>query len=44
VGRELFGTFLLPFEVASLLLVVGIVAAVVLGSSPSSYERRGRER
>jgi NADH-quinone oxidoreductase subunit J len=43
VGRELFGTFLLPFEVASLLLVVGIVAAVVLGSSPSSYDRRGRE-
>jgi NADH-quinone oxidoreductase subunit J len=36
VGRELFGKFLLPFEVASLLLLVGIVAAVVLGSSPTT--------
>ncbi|MDQ7799728.1 MAG: NADH-quinone oxidoreductase subunit J [Armatimonadota bacterium] len=35
VGRELFSRFLLPFEVASLLLLVGIVAAVVLGSSPA---------
>jgi NADH-quinone oxidoreductase subunit J len=35
VGRELFGTFLLPFEVASVLLLVAIVAAVVLGSAPA---------
>ena len=31
VGRTLFTTFLLPFEVASVLLLVGIVAAVVIG-------------
>ncbi len=44
VGRELFRTFLLPFEVASLLLLVGIVAAVVLGSSPTPQEPGRRER
>lgn len=31
VGRTLFTTFLLPFEVASVVLLVGIVAAVVIG-------------
>jgi NADH-quinone oxidoreductase subunit J len=31
VGRVLFTTYLLPFEVASVILLVGIVAAVVLG-------------
>jgi len=31
VGRALFTTFLLPFEVASVILLVGIVAAVTLG-------------
>lgn len=44
VGRELFSTFLLPFEVASLLLLVGIVAAVVLGSSSASQESGRGER
>ena len=47
VGRVLFREFLLPFEVASLLLVVGIVAAVVLasgpGTLPSAPPARGRE-
>jgi NADH-quinone oxidoreductase subunit J len=41
VGRELFGRYLLPFEVASLLLLVGIVAAVVLGSRSPSGEAGG---
>jgi NADH-quinone oxidoreductase subunit J len=31
VGRVLFSAYLLPFEVASVVLLVGIVAAVVLG-------------
>ncbi len=45
VGRELFGTFLLPFEVASVLLLVAIVAAVVLGSAPSRAQTASpRER
>ncbi len=35
VGRQLFAKYLLPFELASILLLVAIVAAVVLGASPS---------
>ena len=31
VGRALFTTYLLPFEVASVVLLVGIMAAVVIG-------------
>jgi len=31
VGRSLFTTFLLPFEVASVVLLIGIIAAVVVG-------------
>lgn len=31
VGRSLFTRFLLPFEVASIVLLVGIIAAVVVG-------------
>lgn len=31
VGRVLFTTFLLPFELASVILLVGIIAAVVIG-------------
>lgn len=31
VGRSLFTTFLLPFEVASVVLLIGIIAAVVIG-------------
>ncbi|HET6781599.1 MAG TPA: NADH-quinone oxidoreductase subunit J [bacterium] len=31
VGRSLFTTFLLPFEIASVVLLVGIIAAVVVG-------------
>ncbi len=34
MGRALFTTFLLPFELAGLLLLVGIVAGVVLGKPP----------
>ena len=30
MGMELFGPFALPFEMASLVLVAGIVGAVVL--------------
>ena len=31
VGHSLFTTFLLPFEVASVVLLIGIIAAVVVG-------------
>lgn len=31
IGRSLFTTFLLPFEAASIVLLVGIIAAVVVG-------------
>jgi NADH-quinone oxidoreductase subunit J len=34
VGEALFVTYLLPFELASVLLLVGIVAAAVLGRRP----------
>ncbi len=37
VGRELLTTFVLPLELAGVLLLVGIVAGVVLGKAP---ERR----
>lgn len=33
VGRALYGTYLLPFEVTSLLLLVSIVAAVVIAKA-----------
>lgn len=32
IGESLFTTYLLPFELASIILLVGIVAVVVLGS------------
>ncbi|MDR7415336.1 MAG: NADH-quinone oxidoreductase subunit J [Armatimonadota bacterium] len=41
VGRALLTTFVLPFELAGVLLLVGIVAGVVLGKAP---ERRAPER
>lgn len=31
VGRALFTTYVLPFELASIVLIVGIIAAVVIG-------------
>jgi NADH-quinone oxidoreductase subunit J len=31
IGKQLFTTYALPFEVASLLLLVGIIGAIVLG-------------
>lgn len=34
VGRHLLTTYVLPFEIASMILLVGIVAAVVLGKFP----------
>jgi NADH-quinone oxidoreductase subunit J len=34
VGGALFATYLLPFELASVILLVGIVAAVVIGRRP----------
>lgn len=44
VGRALFGRYLLPFEAASVILLVGIVGAVALGKrlepSPGSPEGR----
>lgn len=38
VGEALFVTYLLPFELASLILLVGIIAATVLGQRPASKE------
>jgi NADH-quinone oxidoreductase subunit J len=41
VGEELFATYLLPFELTSIILLVGIVAAAVLGRriEPGDGER-----
>jgi len=39
VGESLFATYLLPFELASVILLVGIVAAVVLGRRPAPGAR-----
>lgn len=48
IGRSLFTTFLLPFEVASIVLLVGIIAAVVVGRPvappPAPDEHLERER
>ena len=30
IGREMFTTFLLPFEITSILLLVAIIGAVIL--------------
>lgn len=35
VGESLFVTYLLPFELASVILLVGIMAAVILGRKPA---------
>ena len=35
VGSLLFTAYVLPFELASVILIVGIVAAVVIGRVPS---------
>ncbi len=42
VGEALFVTFLLPFEMASVILLVGIVAAVVLAKRGPPVRREGR--
>jgi NADH-quinone oxidoreductase subunit J len=39
VGEALFTTYLLPFELASVILLVGIVAAAVLGRRAGPGER-----
>jgi NADH-quinone oxidoreductase subunit J len=39
VGEALYTTYVLPFELASVVLLVGIVAAVVLGRRLSGTER-----
>lgn len=39
VGRALFGTYVLPFELASMVLLVGMIAAIVLGSRAPGGER-----
>jgi NADH-quinone oxidoreductase subunit J len=44
VGRELFTRFVLPFQAAGILLLIGIIAGVVLGKAPardSSGDERG---
>ncbi len=40
VGQSLFGTYILPFELASIILLVGMIAAVVLGRRQSGEEPR----
>lgn len=35
LGRALFTTYLLPFEIASVVLLVGIMATVVIGQPPA---------
>jgi len=40
VGQSLFGTYVLPFELASIILLVGMIAAVVLGRRQSGEEPR----
>ena len=42
LGKALFTTYLLPFEVTSALLVVAIVAAVVLARAPRRARRDRR--
>lgn len=42
VGAALFVDFLLPFELASVILLVGIVAAVVLASREAPGKRKER--
>ncbi|MBI3998356.1 MAG: NADH-quinone oxidoreductase subunit J [Armatimonadetes bacterium] len=42
VGESLFTTYLLPFELASVILLVGIVAATVLGRRPPEHAGRGK--
>jgi NADH-quinone oxidoreductase subunit J len=41
LGRSLFTTYLLPFEVTSALLVIAVVAAVILTKRPPSGEADG---
>jgi NADH-quinone oxidoreductase subunit J len=45
VGQTLFTTFMLPFEAASVLLLVGIIAAVIIGRpEPASPAPTGTPR
>ncbi|MDR7521997.1 MAG: NADH-quinone oxidoreductase subunit J [Armatimonadota bacterium] len=40
IGAALFAGFLLPFQLAAIILLVGIVAAVILGRRPEGEEER----
>src|SRR5215217_406679 len=40
LGRELYTNFLLPFEVASLILLVAVIGAIVLARREEAVERR----
>ena len=42
VGTVLYQNYLLPFEIASILLLVAIIGAVVLSKKPPSEERAGQ--
>jgi len=44
VGRSLFTSYVFAFEVASMILLVGIVAAVVLGKPPTPEKPSGPRR
>jgi len=43
IGRELFTTFLVPFEVASVVLLVALVGAIVLSARDEGAEAAGKE-
>ncbi|MCU1489435.1 MAG: NADH-ubiquinone/plastoquinone oxidoreductase chain 6 [Acidimicrobiaceae bacterium] len=44
LGRSIFTTYLLPFEVTSALLVVAVIGAVVLARRPARAARHEREQ
>ena len=43
LGEVLFGEMLLPFEIASLILLVGMVGAILLAHKEGGSENRLRE-
>lgn len=43
LARELFSTYLFPFEVASLILLVAMLGAVILGRTPRELTQKAAE-
>jgi hypothetical protein len=44
LGRTLYSTYIFPFEIASLVLTVGVIGAIVLAMPERLGERIGRRR